>query len=372
MSEALAIYPFSEVSTNQKPFYPALFDRYIKYAGVKDTTLKGYITCLKAFSAWMLKNGIVQPNRDDIEDYKIFLCESPLKAGTKAQYLRAVKHFFKWLSLEGLYPDIADGCKGNWKIDTMHHKKECLSRDAVPVVADSIDRETEAGKRLYAMFLLGVVDGLRTIELSRANVEDIRTIGNRTYLYVQGKGHDEKDSPVLLPAEVKEAIDQYLTARKDKPTGKSPLFVGTANNSKPGSVKLVKDKRTGIQKEEVNDGRIAPTTISTMIKTMLKNAGYDSTTLTAHSLRHTSGTGVYKATHNLYLTQQHQRHCDPSTTEIYVHAEEREERNTEELVFNYYFKQDAANDPQQEAISIIQNLPADKLEKALAVLRAIR
>jgi len=370
MSEAIAIMPYQTLT--KQNFQPVLFERFIKYAGVKETTLKGYITCLHAFRVWMFQNRIIQPTRDDIEEYKNFLNESQLKAGTKAQYLRAVKHFFKWLSLEGLYPNIADGCKGNWKIDTMHHKKECLTREAVPIVAASIDRKTEAGKRLYAMFLLGVVDGLRTIELSRANVEDIRTIGNRTYLYVQGKGHDEKDSPVLLPAEVKEAIDQYLTARTDKPTGKSPLFVGTANNSKPGSVKLVTDKRTGIQKEIVNDGRIAPTTISTMLKTMLKNAGYDSTTLTAHSLRHTSGTGVYKATHNLYLTQQHQRHCDPSTTEIYVHAEEREERNTEELVFNYYFKQDAANDPQQEAISIIQNLPADKLEKALAVLRAIR
>ena len=372
MSEALAIYPYMTLMNNQTRFSSSLFDRYFKYAGVKETTLKGYITCIHAFRAWMLNNGIIQPTRDDIEDYKIFLGESDLKAGTKAQYLRAVKHFFKWLSLEGLYPNIADGCKGNWKIDTTHHKKECLTREAVPVVADSIDRTTEAGKRLYAMFLLGVVDGLRTIELSRANVEDIRTMNKRTYLYVQGKGHDEKDSPVLLPAEVKKAIDEYIAARTDKPTGKSPLFVGTANNSKPGSVKLVTDKRTGIQREVVNDGRIAPTTISTMIKTMLKNAGYDSTTLTAHSLRHTSGTGVYKATHNLYLTQQHQRHCDPSTTEIYVHAEEREERNTEELVFNYYFNQDAANDPQQEAIRIIQNMPADKLEKALALLRAIQ
>ena len=372
MSEALAILPYQGLAINQNPFQVSLFDRYIKYAGVKETTLKGYITCIHAFRAWMLQSGIVQPTRDDIEEYKSFLNESQLKAGTKAQYLRAVKHFFKWLSLEGLYPNIADGCKGNWKIDTLYHKRKCLEREAVPIVADSIDRATEAGKRLYAMFLLGVVDGLRTIELSRANVEDIQTIGNRTYLYVQGKGHDEKDSPVLLPAEVKKAIDQYLTARTDKPTGKSPLFVGTANNSKPGSIKFVTDKRTGIQREVVNDGRIAPTTISTMLKTMLKNAGYDSTTLTAHSLRHTSGTGAYLATKNLYLTQQHQRHKDPSTTEIYVHAEDRKERNTEELVFNYYFNQDAANNPQQEAISIIQNLPADKLEKALAVLRALR
>ena len=89
-------------------------------------------------------------------------------------------------------------------------------------------------------------------------------------------------------------------------------------------------------------------------------------------MRHTSGTGVYKATKNLYLTQQHLRHANPETSEIYMHAEEREERDTEQRVYNYYFSQEATSSPQQEALGIIQSLPADKLEKALAVLRAIQ
>lgn len=34
--------------------------------------------------------------------------------------------------------------------------------------------------------------GLRTVEVSRSNIEDMRASGDTTVLYVQGKGHDEK------------------------------------------------------------------------------------------------------------------------------------------------------------------------------------
>ena len=350
MSEALAVMP---------GYYPAIYpssedilSSFVDYCSVKDSTLKGYIVCLKAFARWAQENGIKQPTRADIREYVRFLDSSDLKPGTKTQYLRAVKQMFEWASAEGLCTtNPAQGIKGTWKTDRQHHKKDALGREDVKAIAATIDRETEQGKRLYAMFLLGIVDGLRTVEISRANLEDIKTMGGRTYLYTWGKGHSEPDTPVLLPQEVQEALQAYIDSRTDKPTGKSPLFVSTSNRSK--------------------GQRISTTTISTIFKDMLKGAGYDSDRLTAHSLRHTSGTGVYKATHNLYLTQQHLRHANPETSEIYMHAEEREERDTEQRVYNYYFSQETASSPQQEAIGIIQTLPADKLEKALAVLRAL-
>lgn len=347
MSEAIAIMPRNYPATSD------IISSFSAYCSVKDSTLKGYIVCLKAFARWTQENGIQQPTRADIREYVRFLDESELKPGTKTQYLRAVKQLFQWASAEQLFPfDITQGIKGTWKVDRQHHKKDALGREDVQAIAAKIDRTTEQGKRLYAMFLLGIVDGLRTIEISRANIEDIKTIGGRTYLYTWGKGHSEPDTPVLLPQEVQEALQEYLASRTDNPSGKSPLFVSTSNRSQ--------------------GKRIATTTISTIFKDMLKAAGYDSDRLTAHSLRHTSGTGVYKATHNLYLTQQHLRHANPETSEIYMHCEEREQRDTEERVYNYYFNPSSACDPQAEAIGIIQTLSADKLEKLLPMLRALQ
>lgn len=375
MSEALSILPRNDLQA------PDMVTSFVEYCSVKNSTLKGYIVCLKAFARWAQSQGIQQPTRADIREYVRYLDGSDLKPGTKTQYLRAVKQMFDWASAEGLCTgNAAQGIKGTWKVDRQHHKKDALSRDDVQAISATIDRDTEQGKRLYAMFLLGIVDGLRTVEISRANLEDIKTVGGRTYLYTWGKGHSEPDTPVLLPQEVQEALQVYIASRTDKPTGKSPLFVSSSNRSKPGTFKGYKKDRDGnliVDKDgnpikEYHDGRIATTTISTIFKDMLKGAGYDSDRLTAHSLRHTSGTGVYKATKNLYLTQQHLRHANPETSEIYMHCDERDERDTEQRVYNYFFSQEAASDPQQEAIGIIQSLSADKLEKALAILRAIQ
>lgn len=339
------------VVNQQQQFTSDLFERFIDYTDRKASTTKGYLNCIRQFMYWLNANGVQQPTRDDIKAYKQHLANSNYATGTQQQYLRAVKHFFKWTASEGLYPNIADNIHGA-KVRHDVHKKDALAKDDVKVIAESIDRNTEQGKRLFAMYLLCITCGLRCIEIHRANLEDIKTVNSRTYLYIQGKGHDDKDAPVLITPEVSEAINDYLLIRTGDKSGKAPLFTGTSNRSK--------------------GQRIAETTISTMLKTMLINAGYDSDRLTAHSLRHTSGTGAYKATGNIYLAQKHQRHVDISTTQIYVHAEEREERNTEQQVYDYYFVDEITENKQQQAINMLQQLPPDKLDKVLSFLEAIK
>lgn len=385
MNTATALVP--EISnirlmpTPKQVFHPDYFAMFIDDIGRKDSTIKGYTTCIHVFQRWLEKCGIVEPTKEDVRAYKDYLAAEGYKPGTQQQYLRSVKQFFKWCAAEGIYPNIAANVHGA-KIRTDQHKKDALGREDVPAIAATIDRTSEQGKRLYAIYLLCITCALRTVEITRANVEDMKTVGGRTYLYIQGKGHDEKDAPMLLTPEVKEAIDDYLNSRTDKITGKSPLFVGTSNRGKPGAFKgykkdnatgaIICDATTGEPVKYYFDGRIASTTISTMLKHLMQGAGYDSDRLTAHSLRHTSGTGAYKVTRNIYLTQQHARHCDPRTTEIYVHAEEREERDTEQQVYNYFFHQgDGAADALTEAHKIIDSMTPDKLEKALAVLRAM-
>ena len=324
-----------------------------EFCSVKGSTMKGYMVCIRAFGRWMYDNGIFEPDKRDIREYVRFLDNSELKPGTKSQYLRAVKQLYKWAASE--YPEeceyITAGIKGIWKQDRKHHKKDALGRVDVRKVAATIDRNTEQGKRLFAMFVLCISCGLRDVELSRANIGDIKTISGRTYLYVWGKGHDEPDTPVLLPEKVFEAITEYLGTRTDNPGPKSPLFATESRNCK--------------------GKRIDHSTISRILKKLLKDAGYDSDRITAHSLRHSSGTAAYKVTHDLYLTQQHLRHANPETSEIYMHCDERENRNTEQQVYDYFFSDDIESDPQREAIEIIQKLPADKLEKALDILRAL-
>ncbi len=274
---------------------------FVDYTDRKPTTVKGYLKSLKPFMEWLQACGIDHPTRDDIKAYRDFLATRNLAASTQSQYLRTVKHFFKWTASEGLYPNVADNIHGA-KIRNDIHKRDAFTASDILAIEDTIERETLSGKRLYAMFLLAYVCGLRTIEISRSNIEDMKTIAGKPYLYIQGKGHDDKDMPKSLIPEVKAAIEAYLEVRTDAHKPNSPLFVSTSNRSK--------------------GKRIDPSTISKMLKGAAKAAGYDSNRLTAHSFRHTAATVAFGAGCSLYEVQKLQGHQNPATTEIYIHDTE--------------------------------------------------
>lgn len=322
-------------------FSSGLFNSFVEYLDVKDSTLKGYITYTRQFMKWLQAEGISQPQREDVKAYKHYLDGQTFTAGTKAQYMRAVKYFFKWTAAEGLYPNIADNIKAA-KVRQDNTKREAFAEDDVQAILASIDRSTEAGKRDYAMILLSVTGGLRIIEMQRADIQDMQTIKGQRVLYIQGKGRDEKSEYVKLIPEVAAAMDDYLQSRPQcKKT--APLFTGTSNRNK--------------------EGRMTVPTISKNIKRVFQAAGYDSSKLTAHSLRHTSNTMLFKAGADLYTVQKHARHSDPKTTEIYLHVLDKEACRNEQKIYNQIFnlKQDTA----EEAYKIIQKLPEDAQQAVL-------
>ena len=357
INATMPVPAFMPQTASAAAFNGDLFARFVDFIDRKDTTVKGYVTCIRQFARWMETNGIRQPRREDIKAYRDYLNGSDLATGTQAQYLRAVKQFFTWTASEGLYPNVADNIHGA-KVRHDIHKKDALQREDVAQIAATIDRSDEQGRRLYAMYLLCVTCGLRTIEVHRADVGDLKTVGGTTYLYLQGKGHDDKDAPVYVLPEVKAAIDEYLQTRETKPTAKTPLFTSTSNRSK--------------------GGRIATTTISTMIKGLLVAAGYDSDRLTAHSLRHTTGTGAHMAAKALHVdlglhdVQQLMRHCDPATTEIYIHDDDRTtvEQKGRRAIYNYYFGGETLNPIIPELEAAITKLTADEQRKLLAQITA--
>lgn len=376
---------------------PSLFDSFIKWIDRGEKTTRTYIVNLRQFIAWLRYSAITRPERQDIISYRQYLCTeheaiqldglswkyrtdksgNPVKVickpNTIKQYLQSVCQFFKWTATEGLYPNIAENIHAP-KVKHDTHRKEALTAAEVQTIENSITRKaaeslneaeqaqkdtegrmqraTEKGKRLYAMYLLTVTAGLRTIEISRANIKDLEEKGGCTYLYIWGKGHTEADTKKALAPEVAAAIKDYLKSRTDRPTGASPLFVATGNRSK--------------------GKRIAATTISTMLKGAMKEAGFNSERLTAHSLRHTAGTNAMQLTGDLYTTQQYMRHSSPATTEIYLHIDtEQKEAEIAQRLYNHYHGIDNTADSREQLQETIQKMSKEQLEQLAAIAKAI-
>ena len=290
-----------------------LSERWVSYVDAKPKTIETYTRAIRQFMLYTQVNGITQPTRADIIAYRDSL-KATKKPTTVQAYLMAVKLFFSWLEQEGIYPNVAEHIKGA-KLDT-DHKKDYLTTKQVVKLLNGIDRTTLKGKRDYAILSLMVTAGLRTIEIARANIEDLRTVADFTALYIQGKGHEEKTDYIKVVEQVEDAIRDYLTARGERDR-KAPLFASIANRDA--------------------GERMTTRSISRIAKERLQAVGLDSERLTAHSLRHTTATLNLLNGGTVEETQQLLRHTNINTTLIYSHALERAKNNSEARVAKAIF-----------------------------------
>jgi integrase/recombinase XerC len=277
-----------------------LFTRFIAFLDVKAKTAETYTRALKQFSKYLAKNEISSPTRQDIFSFRSELEATDHKPTTIQNYIIAVRLFFKWTEQEQLYPNIAEHIKGA-KLDR-EHKRGYLTADQCKQILAGIERDTLRGMRDYAIIVLMITGGLRTIEVSRANIEDLETAADSTVLYVQGKGKDERAEYVKVISQAERAIRAYFKAR-GKADPKEPLFASTSHNNQ--------------------GGRLSTRSISGIVKERMRAAGFDSDKLTAHSLRHTAVTIPLLAEVKLTDAQAFARHADISTTMIYNHAVEK-------------------------------------------------
>lgn len=327
-------------------------DFLVKYEASVETQ-KGYKVALTNFDNFLNANNVIEPLESDIEAYRVYLAKHLKSAGTQNRYMRVVKQFFSYLSSKGLYNNVALDVK-KAKVHNDNTKREAFTENQIKEIIDSIDTSSLVGKRDYAIILLTVTCGLRMCELSRANINDIETIGNNKVLYIQGKGHLEKDTKVKLIKEVEEALNEYLNAlyRFDNKVDKTaPLFVSLSNN--------------GYRE------RLSVPSLSRIVDTVFKKAGYDSSKLTAHSLRHTSNTLLFKAGADLYQVQKHARHVDPKTTEIYLHMNNWETDRSEEQILTQIYAPEKMN-LLNEVIDMLKDLNSEELIEVISFISSAR
>ena len=288
--------------------------RFVAFADVKEKSVETYTRALRQMFRFFADNGIRNPQREDILSYRESLKASGKKPTTIQNYITATRLFFQWTEQERIYPNVAAHVKGA-KLNR-EHKKDYLTSSQSKAVLAGIDRSSLTGLRDYAIVALMLTDALRTIEVSRANIEDLRTLGDFTVLYIQGKGRDEKAEYVKVPQPVEKAIRDYLKARGEAdPT--EPLFTSTSNNSK--------------------GGRLSTRTISGICKESMVEAGYNSERLTAHSLRHTAVTLSLINGRPLEEVQEFARHANIATTMIYNHALDKAKNGCSDAVSSALF-----------------------------------
>jgi integrase/recombinase XerC/integrase/recombinase XerD len=183
---------------------------FLSSQDLKPTSKATYERELRQFLAWLTVSGLSQPSRQMILAFKAHLEARRLAALTISNYLVVVRRFFDWTEELKLYPNIAKGIKGARR--PRGFRKDPLTVEQAKELLNSINQGTLLGQCDFALINLLIRTGIRTIEVVRANISDIRQEGGEAVLWVQGKGSDSKDEFVLLTAKTLKPILAYLDA----------------------------------------------------------------------------------------------------------------------------------------------------------------
>ena len=278
----------------------AIINNFLNFLDVSINTANAYRKALKQLFNYFYNYGVDNPNRDNILAFKKEMENKGRKPSTIALYLAAARRFFSWTEQSGIYPNITVGVKAP-KLER-GHKKDYFAAEQIKSVLSNIDRSDIEGLRNYAIIALMTTGGLRTVEVTRASVEDLRVVGGVSVLYVQGKGRADKTEFVKLTPQVEVAIREYLKVRGEVEM-QAPLFASVSNRNR--------------------GARLTTRTIRGLCKNAMKAAGFNSDRLTAHSLRHTAVTLALLAGQDLAEVQHFARHHNISTTQIYAHNIDR-------------------------------------------------
>lgn len=234
-----------------------------------------------------------------------------LTAPARARKVSALRSFFKYLT------DKAHLLTHN-PLQNLEYPSVRRSLPKYLTIDESIDLlEAVDGpfkERDYCILMLFLNCGLRVSELCKLNVNDIK----ENQIRILGKGNKER--MLFLNDACIDAINAYLPCRLEpnkNADAAGALFISRQHN------------------------RIRKTSVEHLVKKYLAQAGLDATKYSAHKLRHTAATLMYKNGVDIRTLQDILGHENVNTTMIYTHINDSNMREAAALnPLSSYRKQD--------------------------------
>lgn len=289
--------PSSEFPTN----YDELINAYLADAQVRNNSKTRYKPALKLYFDWLTKKKYELKNIT-LTELLIYKKETGELVGSDGKLLSrmtvgfrviAIKAFYNWCESKFLMPNPGKFLKSPPSENKF--QKKPLSPEQCTRLLDYF--KSTGSHRNFAIANLMLRCGLRTVEVIRADCGDIEVRGESRILWVHGKGRNSKDKWVELRPKAYEPIAEYWKIRNDD-AKTTPMFTSESVVG-PG-------------------GRLIPGTISELIKVGLRAIGLNDPSISAHSLRHSTGTNMMRMGATQKDVQNTLRHAKESTTEGYV------------------------------------------------------
>jgi site-specific recombinase XerD len=278
-------------------------------------TLRNYRNEVALWAAWCDEQGFdpATATAAHIKRYRAALLEHHYAPISIRWKLSIIRRFYEAARNAGLRPDNPAAGVRSPRIRQAAEDFKYLSDEELARFFSVIPNPDEAVgedqvRRLRSLLLISMMalQGLRTIEVHRANVEDLAEKGENLILLVRGK---TRDRIAYLRPDTAKRMKEFLALRgKVEPDSSgTPLF--TAVGDRGGGARL---SRRHIRQQTDKYLRLAG----------LKRPG-----ISNHALRHTAATLGYLHTGDLRAVQDFLGHVDPRQTSRYAHVVDMAKKN---------------------------------------------
>lgn len=281
-----------------------LCQHYLSQKNVSKSTIKSYKIAFKYYIAYLTENKIQYAKTSDVITYR----ESRRRLGYSSEYI-----YIHMCALKGLYCYLRLNQKrldlpAQYAYDIMIQIKNERIKHRIKKPILTIEQAKQLiihtkNKRLsiwhyrdHAIIYLMMTSGLRSIEIVRAKRIDYQVVDGKRRLYVPGKRGGVEDEFVNLSKGAEEAVNDYLTKRKDD----NPYLFITTKNTSP-------------------DRHLSRTFFTEMFKRVLKDCGLERSGITPHCLRHTAATMNLLRGGSIEQTRSLMRHESIESTLVYAH-----------------------------------------------------
>ncbi len=291
-------------------------DTFLSASKFSTATKLTYSNALRTFHTWCRSRKLSFLSEQDIYLFRQWLLEK-YRLTTAQTYMAVIKQYFSWLSKNKSYDDIALDVRGV-RIDHSEPMRNYLSGQKIKRILDLLSEQADQSGTLldmrnYMIVLLMATCGLRISEVKNLDVGDFYRSSETFRLLIHGKGRDGKADSVNVPEYVVKKITHWLKMRQS-PSAVFPMFTSMGNNNK--------------------DGRLCSRSVSQIVKQAMITAGFNSSRLTAHSLRHSAVTLALLAGASLQEVQQFARHRRIETTQMYAHNLEAQRNRCSQLIID--------------------------------------
>lgn len=281
-----------------------------------DDTKKSYFSSVDLFLQWLANLSSMNPLDCDerhIKAYREYMFQQKqYKAPTIAFKLTAVRRFYQCAKRLHIIEEnpaqyVRPGKDPNASLPSIKYMSagqfEFLLR-SVPVKSEDGIYNEEFYRDRLIMAMMGI-EGLRTVEIKRMNVEDINwDLGT---IIIRGKGHND----LIYPRDdILQSIRFYLDMKQSqilKDKHGTPVFTVVSNNNQ--------------------FARLSRQSVRKAVNFWFEKAGIRSEdadkNFSCHLLRHTCGTLLYQETKDLQVVKETLRHRDLKMSSKYAHLQQR-------------------------------------------------